>query len=162
MVEFINNKVSILPQCKFFFKEVNKKDIEDLLNYLYYYYDEESPYALLLPEERKQLCLSEWCQKIDMSKYTIFITKYEDFILTPVKRLATSMNRRIEKIIKEIDNSDIDVTDLEKEGKNMKALTEIFKLQDVLNEKIAKESNVKEGKGSKKVSPFETSTFDDI
>lgn len=162
MVEFINGGVKIIPSSKFFFKEIPKKDLDDLLNYLYYYYSEESPYALLLPEERKLLCISEWCKKIDISKYNSFISKYEDMILTPVKKLAISMNRRIEKIIKEIDNSDIDVTDLEQEGKNMKALTEIFKLQDVLNEKIAKESNIKEGRGSKKISAFETTTFNDV
>lgn len=162
MVEFINGGVKIIPPSKFFFKEIPKKDLDDLLNYLYYYYNEESPYALLLPEERKLLCISEWCKKIEISKYSSFISKYEDMVLTPVKRLAISMNRRIEKIIKEIDNSNIDVTDLEQEGKNMKALTEIFKLQDVLNEKIAKESNIKEGRGSKKISAFETTTFNDI
>jgi hypothetical protein len=165
MVEYISDKAVILPQAKHFFKSVNKKDEEAVATYIYYYYAEDSIYINLLPTERDEVVISVMLKlypKFNIDEYRGFITKYEHTILTPAKRLALSLTKRIEKIITVLEESEIAIDDLEKEGKNMKALSEIFKLQDVLAEKLAKESGTQKGKGSKGVNVNEVTVFDNV
>ena len=165
MVELINDKVVILPQAKHFFKGIKDKELEPLIEYLYHYFNEESIYANVLPSERHSLVvslLSKSYSKFDIEAHKEKIKEFENITLTPTKRLALSLGRRIDRIIELLDNADILIDDLEKEGKNMKALTEIFKLQDTLAEKLAKESGVKKAKGSKEVSVYEETKFDDV
>lgn len=158
MIEYINDKVVIKPNSNYLFKGIDKKDLPNLLLYLYYFYDKESPLSSILPDERLGLAV-ERANKVDISKHKVFISKYEKLKLSPTEQIALSMSKRIEKIIKTLDEDDVDITDLEKEGKNMKALTEIFKLQDMLAEKLAKENRVVEGKGSKSIGEFEDTIF---
>lgn len=158
MIEYLNDKIVVKPNSTYFFKGIDKKELPNLLLYLYYYYDKESPLSSILPFERVELAV-ERANKLDISKYKELISKYEKLKLSPVEQIALSMSKRIEKIIKTLDEDEVDITDLEKEGKNMKALTEIFKLQDILAEKLAKENKVVEGKGSKSVGEFEDLTF---
>lgn len=158
MIEYINDKVVIKPNSNYLFKGIDKKELPNLLLYLYYFYDKESPLSSILPDERLGLAV-ERANKVDISKHKVFISKYEKLKLSPTEQIALSMSKRIEKIIKTLDEDDVDITDLEKEGKNMKALTEIFKLQDMLAEKLAKENRVVEGKGSKSIGEFEDAIF---
>lgn len=157
MIEYINDKIVIIPQHKHFFSEISKKELEPLLCYLYYYYSKDSTFKDVLPSEKESLVIdliNSKYKNFDKSKYLDFIDKYENTFLSSTQKLAIALNKRIEKIIKELEK-DVSIDDLEQEGKNMKALTEIFKLQDILENKIAKESKIVEGKGAKKINEFE-------
>ena len=159
MVTFENEKVVILPQAKKFFSSIDKKDLNNLIVYLYYFYDKESIYKNVLPSERKEIIINSFCKGFNIDKYDSFIKNYEYVIMTPTQRLALSLIKRIEKIVNVLDESEINIEDLEQEGKNMKALSEMFKLDDVLKAKLAVEQSVNEGKGSKIISPYEDLTF---
>lgn len=159
MVEYINEKVVLLPQHKHFFKDVDKKDLSDLITYIYYYYHPESTYAETLLSERIELCLERINNKEVVVKYKDLLSKYENTILTPIKRLAIAHLKKIEEIIQVFYRTEVTFDNIEEQSKMMKSVTELYKLSSVIEEKIAKESSNKQGKGSKQVNEYETITF---
>jgi len=153
MIDYINEKVQIVPQGKHFFKDVPKKELADLLYYLYHYYSPNSIYVGMMPSERKEEILKT--TSLDLEKHKAFVKSYEEVTMSPTEKLAMAINERIEKIMLEVRTSEVDIKDLEKEGKNLKALTEIFKLQDLLSDRLSKENRQVEGKGAKAIGYFE-------
>ena len=158
MIEFINNKAVITPTMVHLFKDVPKKELDELVTYIYYNYIEEN-YALMLPIERQEAIMGRLCPNLKLDKHKGIIGIVEDMLLTPSKRLAIHLGKRISKIIKTLDESEINVDDLEQEGKNMKGLTEILVIKDKVDALVAKEATASVGRGSKSISKFENKTM---
>ena len=158
MIDYIDEKITLHPLHKPFFKDVPKKDLQPLIEYLYYYYIDDT-FQNILPTERYDVIVGSYVKGFDIEKHKEIIDKFENVYTSSVKKLAIAHLKKIEEIIKVFYDNPVTVANIEEQAKMAKSMADMYKLSDIIAEKIAKENKVQQGRGSKEIGEFEEVTF---
>lgn len=161
MLELINGKVNILPEHTPFFKDVSKKELQEVITYLYHFYLNKE-FSNLLPTEKREIIIHDYTPKINLEAHSEIISKFERVCLTSTQKLALAHSKKVEDIIQVFYDTPVTVENIEDQAKMAKSIGEMYKLQTSLDALLAKESKSNKGKGSKEISEAEEDNFNDV
>ena len=161
MVTYENDKVVLHPAHKPFFKEVPKKELQEVISYLYYYYINDD-FQDILPEERYSLVTTDYCPNFNLEKHREIVEKFEMVYTSSTKKLAMAHLRKVEEVINIFYTNPVTIDNIEDQAKIMPAIEKMYALAERLKGLLSKEGKVAQGKGSKALGTMEETTFESI
>jgi hypothetical protein len=153
MMRFIidNGKVYLSSEYEVFFNSIcreyslTKSDRDFLLEYLFYYYDELSPYYNYSILERDSIIYRYQYSKLSekeyydrLSRLSSCIARIKEIMLSQEERVLYGLIERIDRIFKEYVTSEIDLENLSNEPKTIEAINKLLAMKERQKSEIEK------------------------